>query len=88
LFILLLFRLAIETIEVGVDGINLADEDVHIFFGEEIVAIATGVEHGTGVLFATIDTGITTIIPLAAALGGRSDVGGKVTPLGVIFLGG
>ncbi len=56
--------------EVGVDGINLANEDVHIFFGEEILAIATGVEHGIGVLFATIDTGITTIIPLAAVLGG------------------
>jgi hypothetical protein len=54
--ILLLVRLAIEAIEVGVDGINLSNKDVRIFFGEEIVAIATGVEHDTCVLFATCQT--------------------------------
>jgi hypothetical protein len=59
----LLFGLAIEAIAVTVDGIDLSNEDVHIFFREEIVAVATGVEHGTGVLFATIDTCITMIIP-------------------------
>ena len=79
---LLVIRLAMEAIEVSVKCINLGDEEVEVFFGEQVTILASGVDAIMGTDLLALRARIATGVPPRLCL-----AGGPMTAVWTTFWG-